>query len=159
MRFKVPRSSSFMSGLPPISDFLKNNPSDHEIWSIWCHIRKPRRLYIHLAFTYSVGPSSVVWSELRPAPPFQPMRVLEVPWSRALSLTCEPALSMPQTHEPLPFPLLELHFCQLAPQYHQAVFKFKVCTCISMQMKGFKITTLHLNFQTFLQHFTKTKTK
>ena len=44
--------------------------------------------------TYSVGPSSVVWSELGPAPPFPPMRVLEVYWSRALSLVCEVALSM-----------------------------------------------------------------
>jgi hypothetical protein len=32
--------------------------------------RNPCRLYMHLAFTYSVGPSSVVWSELGPAPPF-----------------------------------------------------------------------------------------
>ena len=29
----------------------------------------PCRLYIHLTFTYSVGPSSIVWSELGPAPP------------------------------------------------------------------------------------------
>ena len=55
--------------------------------------RNPYRLYIHIAFTYSVGPSSVVWSELGPAPPFPPMRVLEVQWSRALSLECEVALS------------------------------------------------------------------
>jgi hypothetical protein len=41
--------------------------------------RNPCRLYIHLAFTYSVNPSSLVWSsELRPAPPFPPMRVLEM---------------------------------------------------------------------------------
>ena len=51
--------------------------------------RNPCRLYIHLAFTYSIGPSSVVWSELGPAPPCPPMRVLEVWWSRALSLMCE----------------------------------------------------------------------
>ena len=30
----------------------------------------PCRLYIHLAFTYSVSPSSVVGSELGPGPPF-----------------------------------------------------------------------------------------
>ena len=54
--------------------------------------RNPCRLYIHLAFTYSVGPSSVVWSELGPAPPFPPMRVLEVLWSWALYLMCEVAL-------------------------------------------------------------------
>ena len=56
--------------------------------------RNPCRLYIHLAFTYSVGPSSVVW---RPAPPFPPMRVLEVQWSRALSLIREVALSIAKT--------------------------------------------------------------
>ena len=32
--------------------------------------RNPCRLYIHPAFTYSVGPSSVVRSELDTAPPF-----------------------------------------------------------------------------------------
>ena len=32
--------------------------------------RIPCRLCIHLAFTYSVGPSSVMWSEIGPAPPF-----------------------------------------------------------------------------------------
>jgi hypothetical protein len=53
--------------------------------------RNPRRLHIHLAFTYSVGPSSVVGSELGPAPPFPPTRVLEVQWPRALSLVCEVA--------------------------------------------------------------------
>jgi hypothetical protein len=46
--------------------------------------RNPCRLYIHLAFTYSVGPSNVVWSKLGPAPPCPPMRVLGVSWSRAL---------------------------------------------------------------------------
>jgi hypothetical protein len=55
--------------------------------------REPCKIYIHLAFTYSVGPSSVVWSELRPAAPFPPIRVIEVKWSRALSLVCEVALS------------------------------------------------------------------
>jgi hypothetical protein len=54
--------------------------------------KNPCRLYIPLAFTYSVGPSSVVWSELGPAPPFPPMRVLEVYWSRALNLVFEVAL-------------------------------------------------------------------
>ena len=55
--------------------------------------RNPCRLYIHLAFTYYVGPSSVVWSKFGPAPPFPPMRVFEVYWSRALNLVCEMALS------------------------------------------------------------------
>ena len=39
--------------------------------------RNPCRLYIHFAFTYSIGPSSVVWSELGPALPFPLMRVLK----------------------------------------------------------------------------------
>ena len=60
---------------------LKNNPSDHETWSIRCHV------WVHVdvtsilhSLTYSVGPSSIVWSELGPAPPFPLMRVLEVQW-------------------------------------------------------------------------------
>ena len=40
--------------------------------------KNPCRLYVHLAFTYSIGPSSVVWSELGPAPPFPPMSVWSV---------------------------------------------------------------------------------
>ena len=56
--------------------------------------RNPCRLYIHLAFTCSIGPSSVVWGELGPALPFPPMRVLELWWSWALSLMCEVALSV-----------------------------------------------------------------
>ena len=52
------------------------------------------RLYIHLAVNYSVGPSSVARSiKFGAAPPFPPMRVLEVYWSRALSLVCEVALN------------------------------------------------------------------
>ena len=42
--------------------FLKNNPSDHATWCIRRHVTTPYRLHIHLAFTYSIGPSSVVWS-------------------------------------------------------------------------------------------------
>ena len=56
--------------------------------------RNPCRLHNHLAFAYSVGLSSVVWSsEVGPAPPFPPMRVVEVHWSRAVSRGCEVALS------------------------------------------------------------------
>ena len=54
--------------------------------------RNPCRIYIHLAFTYSVGPSSVVWSEFGPAPLFS---TNESAWSvmgRALSLMCEVGL-------------------------------------------------------------------
>jgi hypothetical protein len=54
--------------------------------------RYPCRLYIHVAFTYSVGPSRTVGSELGPAPPLSPTRVLGVNWSRALSLVCKVAL-------------------------------------------------------------------
>ena len=49
---------------------------------------------IHLAFTHSIGPSSIVWSELGLSPPFPPMRVLEVQWSRTLSYVYEVALSL-----------------------------------------------------------------
>ena len=55
--------------------------------------RNTCRLYIHLAFTYSVNPLSIVWSELGPAPLFPPMRVLEVLWPWAHSLVCEVVLS------------------------------------------------------------------
>ena len=71
---------------------FENSSSDLETWSILMPIY-PCRPYIHLAFTYSVGPSSVVWSELGLAPPFPPMRVLELYGSRALGLVCEVALS------------------------------------------------------------------
>ena len=46
------------------------------------------RLYIHLAFTYCVGPSSMVSSELNRAPPFPQMKVLEVQGSQALNRVC-----------------------------------------------------------------------
>ena len=45
----------------------------------------PCNLYNHLAFTFSGGPSSIAWSEVGPAPPFPPIRVLEVWWSHALN--------------------------------------------------------------------------
>jgi hypothetical protein len=48
------------------------------------------RLFIHFALTYSVGPSSIVWSELGPAPCFPPTRVLEV----AFSLVWEVAFTL-----------------------------------------------------------------
>ena len=56
--------------------------------------RNPCGLYIHLAFSYFVGPSSVVWGESGPVPPFPPMRVLEVKWSQALSLGLDVALDL-----------------------------------------------------------------
>ena len=87
----MPWSPDFVISLPPRNGFFKLSE-----WS-WNMIhlmsrRNPCWLYMHLAFTYSVGPSSVVWSELEPASPFPPMRVLEVEWSRALSPVCEVAL-------------------------------------------------------------------
>ena len=86
------RSTDFVLGLPPRSGSQK-----HSKWT-WNMIhlmpcRNPCRLHVHLAFTYSSGPSSVVWSELGPAPPFQPMRVLEVEWSQALRLLCAVAFA------------------------------------------------------------------
>ena len=54
--------------------------------------RNPWRLCIHLAFTYSISPSSIVWSDLGPTPSSPPMRVLEVHWAWALNLVCEVAL-------------------------------------------------------------------
>ena len=51
--------------------------------------RNPCKLHIHLAFTYSVGPSRVVWSKLGPTLPFPPMRVVEGQWPQALGLICD----------------------------------------------------------------------
>ena len=71
--------------------------------------RNPCRLYIYLAFTYSVGPSRVVWSELGPAPPFPRARVREVWWSRALSLVCVKwPLYVPHITSPWGFALLDV---------------------------------------------------
>ena len=51
--------------------------------------RTPCRLFIHEVFFGHVGPLLRVWSELGRSPPFQPMRALRLPWSRAFSLVCE----------------------------------------------------------------------
>jgi hypothetical protein len=73
----LPWSLGFVLGLPPRGDFWKESKwAWHMIH--WMSCRSPRRLYIHLAFTYSIGLSSVVWSELGLAPPFPPMGLLEV---------------------------------------------------------------------------------
>ena len=66
--------------------------------------RNSCRLYIQNVFTYSVGPSRVVWSELGSAPPFPPMRVLEVSWSRARSFVCEVALRVSSHTRQEPWP-------------------------------------------------------
>ena len=75
--FGVPWSPGFALGLPPRGGF-ESSSSDHGTWSISMPCRNPCRLDIHLAFTYSIGPSCVVWSELGPAPPFPPMRVFKM---------------------------------------------------------------------------------
>ena len=86
--FGVPWSPTFVLGLPPRGGFwIQSKWPWNMIHLMAC--RNPCRLYIHLAFAYSVGPSSVVKNELRQAPPFPPLRVLEVQWSRALNLVYE----------------------------------------------------------------------
>ena len=67
--FGVPWSLGFLWGWLQEVVF-ENCPSDHETWSHLVSCMNPCKPYTHLAFTYSVGPSSIVWSELGPAPPF-----------------------------------------------------------------------------------------
>jgi hypothetical protein len=57
--------------------------------------RNPCKLDFHLAFTYFVSPSSVMWSGLGPAQPSPPLRVLEIKWSRALRATSHTTLKAP----------------------------------------------------------------
>ena len=84
----MPWSRGFVLGLTSRDVFSK---TIQQPWNMIYLVqrRNPCRLYIHLAFTCSVGPSSVVWSKLGRAPLFPPMRVLQVQWSWALSLMCE----------------------------------------------------------------------
>ena len=86
--FWVSWSPGCLSGVPSRGIF-ENSPSDHEIRSIWCDVG----IHVDFTSTHFVGPSSVLWSKLGPAPPFPPMRVLEVQRSQALSFVCEVALS------------------------------------------------------------------
>ena len=73
--------------------FLQMSPSDHETWSNWCHAGINVSSTSILQSLTSNSPSTVVWSsEVGPAPPLPPMRVLEVRWSRAPSLVCDVAL-------------------------------------------------------------------
>jgi hypothetical protein len=96
--FGVSWSPGFVLSLPPRGGFSKESKWPwNMIHSMSC--MNICRLYIHLAFTHSSGPSSVVWSKLGPAPPFPPMRVLGVDWSWALSLMCEVALSEPHMNQ------------------------------------------------------------
>ena len=55
--------------------------------------RTPCRLFIHELSFGPLGLHLLVWSELGRSPPFQPMRALTLPWSRAFNLVCEVALS------------------------------------------------------------------
>ena len=70
--FRVSWSPGFMLGLLPRRGFCKQSTWP---WNM-IHLmpcRMPCRLYIHLAFAYSVGPSNIVWGELGPALPFPPI--------------------------------------------------------------------------------------
>ena len=46
---------------------FENSPSDHKTWSLLMSCKNPCTPYIYIAVTYSVGPSSEMWSKLRPA--------------------------------------------------------------------------------------------
>ena len=59
-----------------LTDYAKKLTSRALIHSMPCW--NPYGLYIHLAFTYSIGPSSVVWSELGAVMPFS---TNEIAWS------------------------------------------------------------------------------
>ena len=65
----------------PSQDTFQNQRFERLEWNM-IHLM-PCRLYIHLAFTYSVSPSSVVWRELGPTPPFS---TNESAWS--VMVTC-----------------------------------------------------------------------
>ena len=83
----------FASSLP-LAVVCEKSPNDHEILFVCCHVR------IHVNFISIVHsltllcPSSTMWSELGPTPPFPPTRVLKVQWSRALSLVGDVALML-----------------------------------------------------------------
>ena len=84
--FKVPWSSGFVFGLSPRGGF---GESSEWPWNM-IHLMpctNQCRFDIHLTCTYFVGPLSLVWSNLGPAPPFPPMRVLEV-YGHGLSVSC-----------------------------------------------------------------------
>jgi hypothetical protein len=75
--FGVPKSPGFVISLPPRGGFWKQSKWPwNMIHSTPC--RNPCRLYIHLPFTYSVGPSKRSMKRTWLAPPVPPMRVLEV---------------------------------------------------------------------------------
>jgi hypothetical protein len=96
--FGMAWSPGFVLGLPPKGGFRKIVQATMK----------------HDPFTYSIGPSSVVWTKLGPALPFPPMRVLEVKWSRALSLVCEVTLRLGE-RKPLIHPTYKLDPYRLLP--------------------------------------------
>jgi hypothetical protein len=66
----------------------ENSPSDHETYIHLMPSRNPCRLYIHLAFTCSGGPTSVVWKRTRTGSAFS---TNESAWSvngHGLSVSC-----------------------------------------------------------------------
>ena len=82
-------------------------------WFIRCHLWNACRLYIHLAFTYSSGPSSIVWSELGPALPFP-----ESAWSVMVTGSESHVWSGPNLHKSL-----SLSLSWMIWNFHQILFK------------------------------------
>jgi hypothetical protein len=82
--------SQFVFRLTPKRWLLKLVQVTMNTWSIQCHVGIHVDFTSILPFAYYVSPSSLVWSELGPAPRFS---TNEVQCSRALSLMCEVALN------------------------------------------------------------------
>jgi hypothetical protein len=114
-------------------------------WNMICLMpcRNPCTLYIHLAFTYSVGPSSLVWSELEPAPPFPPTRVLGMWWSHALNLMCEGALKAYISLERSIFFLNWTHvqYWAVYPQIQKSFDEIGLCAQKIDKILGSKLAT------------------
>ena len=91
--FGVSWSPSFVLGLPPRGGF-ENSPSDHEPWSIRCHVGIHVDLTSILHSNTPLVPQVLCEANLDRLRLFPPMRVFEVQWSRALGLVCEVALSI-----------------------------------------------------------------
>ena len=98
--FGVPWSPNFVLGLPPRGGFWTQSKWP---WNMIHSMprRNPCRLYIHLAFHILRGSLNVVWSKLGPAPPFPPMRVIEVQRSRALSINSCNRIITTIIHQPI----------------------------------------------------------
>ena len=70
MRFWSATVSRFCVRLTSKRKDLEHSPCNHETWSIRCHVGIHVDFYIPRAFTYSVGPPSVVWRETWIGPAF-----------------------------------------------------------------------------------------